>query len=327
VNSRLFVPVLSEGALYGSINDVSSLIRTSFCDNVILEHQLALELEQRKLMQIWPVVVDVGADSKRASNEVVTSIGQKVSAHLHRMGLGVPLTDNRSPKDTVDAIFAKAKEAPAYVAFAEDERYRDLRYATAVITDRVVALGGQEKFDVVIGFHESNQDVFQMLEEHLIDNGVRVRGRAASDGTYILQQPTVFVPIISQASVGSFVTAKNGSGVDPFLLELRIALEVGISYIFPIFLGEINENGTRDVPNLFGSGSSVIVNEVERKLATIFGRSLRPQCSKETVSMIARNQGCKVGPATLDAVVEKLVGIVKHVESLAQGQDSFQVTG
>ena len=61
MRSRIFVPILSRGA----INDAKStrqnfalLTKDSVCDNVLLEHRLALELRDRKLIEkIYPIMI------------------------------------------------------------------------------------------------------------------------------------------------------------------------------------------------------------------------------------------------------------------------------
>ena len=116
VQSRVFIPIVSASALLGHHNDecrsrgcesthkgdTSKLTRTSDCDNVILEYRLALELKERGLIEeVLPLLAGpVFDESLVGSNAIVASIEDKLKEHLKRQGLGEPVLDPMSPKET-----------------------------------------------------------------------------------------------------------------------------------------------------------------------------------------------------------------------------------
>jgi hypothetical protein len=101
-SSDVFVPVLSKAALA----PFAQLTSSSACDNVLLEQQLALELQQRgDLRVIYPVLVgelkhlsdqdgDLYCDFFKTGgvpacpDEVVKAVEDKVAEHLERLGKG-----------------------------------------------------------------------------------------------------------------------------------------------------------------------------------------------------------------------------------------------
>jgi hypothetical protein len=101
-SANVFIPVLSRAAL-ASCADLTAGSDT--CDNLVLEHQLAIELEKRgQLRAIFPVFVgeiqsqnsdlygnffDDGGLPK-CCDEVVGRIEEKLTAHLSRLGKGAP---------------------------------------------------------------------------------------------------------------------------------------------------------------------------------------------------------------------------------------------
>ena len=117
--SDVFVPVLSKGALA----PCAELGASSRCDNVVLEHQLALELKHRgDLRAICPVLVgeveqhphlDVlhgdffkGGGKPSCRDEVVAEVEAKLADHLGRLGKGAPQLPaaSRTVQATLDAI-------------------------------------------------------------------------------------------------------------------------------------------------------------------------------------------------------------------------------
>lgn len=117
--SDVFVPVLSRGAL----GPCAELEASSRCDNVVLEHQLALELKLRgDLRAICPVLVgDVeehphlgdihgdffaGGGKTKCRDEVVEAVDAKLAEHLQRMGKGAPQRPvaSRTVEATLNAI-------------------------------------------------------------------------------------------------------------------------------------------------------------------------------------------------------------------------------
>lgn len=129
-NSRCFIPILSRGAINapgpasdGRAGDPpgsagwnwSALQATSPCDNVLLEHLLALEFEQRGLIErICPVFVgdetSPGAgehtDYLKTSNcvpvvsaLVVEKVASAAKAYLSKLNLGSPLLGNLTAQE------------------------------------------------------------------------------------------------------------------------------------------------------------------------------------------------------------------------------------
>jgi len=106
--SSIFIPILSRGA----IKNFSQLSSTSPCDNVLLEHLLAIEFQRRALLQfIYPLFVgdleagktyrnyfSSGCHPQVDSTVRVPSVEKKFSEHLDRLALGCSiLTDAEMP--------------------------------------------------------------------------------------------------------------------------------------------------------------------------------------------------------------------------------------
>ena len=114
VKSAVFLPILSRDAINSSSvekQNFSLLSRSYNCDNVLLEHRLALELVERgTLLCIYPVLVgdlvkDVdeerytdyfttGCHPTCTNNMVVDSVENALQEHLNRLCFGTPLLDN-----------------------------------------------------------------------------------------------------------------------------------------------------------------------------------------------------------------------------------------
>jgi len=119
-SSTIFVPVLSKAALA----PCAKLTAASACDNVVFEHQLALELYLRgDLRAIFPVLVgevehnptlgDIHGDFFKdggmpacEGDVVVAAVEGKLVEHLGRLGKGVPMlpASDRTVKATLAAI-------------------------------------------------------------------------------------------------------------------------------------------------------------------------------------------------------------------------------
>jgi hypothetical protein len=115
VKSRIFVPILSRNAINhpNRPNQNFSMLKAdSKCDNVLLEHLLSLELQERGLIErIYPILIGDRTQGEEASEEeienyfasgcnpvldekesvVVASVLEKCHHHLFRVGLGTPL--------------------------------------------------------------------------------------------------------------------------------------------------------------------------------------------------------------------------------------------
>lgn len=120
VKSRIFVPLLSRGAINHPDKDwqnFSKLTVASKCDNVLLEHVLSLELQARGLIDvIYPVMLgevvqnNIGGPNgsvvyrsnyysdgshpvlpEEEVSVVVPAVQAILSEHLHNLSLGKPL--------------------------------------------------------------------------------------------------------------------------------------------------------------------------------------------------------------------------------------------
>ena len=95
------------------------LTADSPCDNVLLEHRLALDLEARGLTEkVYPIFIgdyDFTADTyeqypwpnlSAVAGVVVKSVEEKLQMHLNRQALGTPMLESMSVKDVMDAVTA-----------------------------------------------------------------------------------------------------------------------------------------------------------------------------------------------------------------------------
>ena len=111
IKSRCFVPVISRA---GIKTQFENLRDTSECDNVLLEHRFALELNARGLMErIFPLFVGEldaatgerghffrsGCNLEPLSTAVVASVEDKLLRHLDRQALGMPFTEDKSVRE------------------------------------------------------------------------------------------------------------------------------------------------------------------------------------------------------------------------------------
>jgi serine/threonine protein kinase len=125
VSSRAFVCLLSKGGLAHPTNmrqNFSQLTTASSCDNVLLEHQLAVEmLEMGMLDYIFPVFIGEENIARSTTGSVIydsfdfsvlgnmpkfsiPSVDSKLIGHLDRQCLGVPLVPHRSVNETVQTV-------------------------------------------------------------------------------------------------------------------------------------------------------------------------------------------------------------------------------
>jgi hypothetical protein len=126
VSSRAFVCFISRGGIAHPTNarqSFSRLTQASACDNVLLEHQLALELRHMGLVDfVFPVFLgdNSAAAGAGAGSTVldpfdfsvlgnmpdisVASVLDKVKSHMDRQCLGDPLFSTRTVKETVSQI-------------------------------------------------------------------------------------------------------------------------------------------------------------------------------------------------------------------------------
>ena len=113
--------LVSEDAVGHAANtrqNFSKLTVDSPCDNVLLEHQLALELKEMGCVDfIYPVFIGKNATNDQYENfqwscygklpdVSVTALESKLTGHLERQALGVPLRPDRTVRQVVDEINA-----------------------------------------------------------------------------------------------------------------------------------------------------------------------------------------------------------------------------
>jgi serine/threonine protein kinase len=118
VKSRIFMPIISRGAINHASDarqNITMLTKDSPCDNVLLEYRLALELEERDLIErIHPLLFgdlepdresgtvkyknyfSAGCHPNIQGEVVVDIIEDRLEEHLARVSLGTPLFDNMS---------------------------------------------------------------------------------------------------------------------------------------------------------------------------------------------------------------------------------------
>ncbi len=123
MSSRAFVPLLSRDAINHPDKDLqnfSKLTADSKCDNVFLEHRLAVELQGLGLIEkVFPVFI---GDADAATGEYgnyfgggchpklpdvcVKAVEEKLHHHMESQALGTPLEPDRSVLSVVSAITA-----------------------------------------------------------------------------------------------------------------------------------------------------------------------------------------------------------------------------
>ena len=121
VSSRAFVPLLSRDAINHSDKDwqnFSKLTADSKCDNVFLEHRLAVELHElgmiEKMFPIFIGDVDFTTDEytnyfgsgchPKLPNVSVAAVEEKLRHHMESQALGTPLVPDRTVLSVVTAI-------------------------------------------------------------------------------------------------------------------------------------------------------------------------------------------------------------------------------
>ena len=120
MKSFVFVALLSGGAVNHpsrTNQNFSQLREDSACDNVLLEHRLALELQKRGLLsKIYPIMIgEFSEQSERysayawpdlsvVSSVVVESVEKKLREHLSRQSLGSSLLSKLSVKESMDLL-------------------------------------------------------------------------------------------------------------------------------------------------------------------------------------------------------------------------------
>ena len=106
-NSAVFVPLISrDGINHPTVakQNFSNITSTTNCDNVFLEHRLALELQERNLIEkIFPLYLpDSGTNAKytfssshpKCPDVFNVNAEAKLRENLERIGMGLPFRDN-----------------------------------------------------------------------------------------------------------------------------------------------------------------------------------------------------------------------------------------
>ena len=123
VSSRAFVPLLSRDAINHPDKDWQNFFKLtadSNCDNVFLEHRLAVELQGLGLIEkMFPVFIGnldattseyshyFGSGCHPSLSEVtVKSVEEKLRHHMESQALGTPIVPDRTVKSVVDSITA-----------------------------------------------------------------------------------------------------------------------------------------------------------------------------------------------------------------------------
>ena len=123
VNSRAFVCLVSRDAINHpecAWQNFSKLTAESACDNVLLEHRLALELKDLGLIEyVFPVMIGravnegtvydnffQGGGSPKAPDVSVASVEAELRKHMNSQGLGSPLTETKTVASIISSILS-----------------------------------------------------------------------------------------------------------------------------------------------------------------------------------------------------------------------------
>jgi hypothetical protein len=116
VNSRAFLPIISSAAIKARFENLTEI---SKCDNVLLEHRLATELQARGMIEyIYPLFVGdldtvtqqygnyfhQGCAPSPASSACVSAVEEKLKIHLDNQGLGLPYKTSPSVREVLASI-------------------------------------------------------------------------------------------------------------------------------------------------------------------------------------------------------------------------------
>jgi len=168
VKSAVFVALISKQGMFNmntSRMNFSSLSAESECDNVFLEHRMALELKHMGLLEaIYPIMIGDSLHSCmtekdninfsshvfsrfsvrniRFSDEAVLSVEEKLREHLDKQGLGAPMSDKLSVSEVWNKIRAHQG------GYLEGSGLISLKNLSTIIKDTVDICKGM-KHDVI----------------------------------------------------------------------------------------------------------------------------------------------------------------------------------
>ena len=174
VNSRVFVALISEDAVAHPTNDRSCFSRlsaTSACDNVLLEHQFALELEELGMLEyIYPVMIGkrVGGRYDRFNmssygalpNVSVQDVQKKLTEHMSKQALGSPLQLERTVTATVKGILA---HQGGFVEGEYNNAIDEVVQKVTVLCRKRTTESSLPEADVVSGNVQEHLDHFQRI--------------------------------------------------------------------------------------------------------------------------------------------------------------------
>jgi hypothetical protein len=289
---------------------MSKLTQSSPCDNVCLEHQLALELASRGLIERVAVVQTddemLAAEAAAAADCFVDSIDAKLAKHLQRVGLG-GAQQRRTPRSTLEEIFQLGATAVGSGAAAAAPLSSDVDAAVNRL-DALLRreLGCTPRFEVCVSYRAGVADDEQQANELcrlLHGNGVRAVAVAASLAAagVLKTKPRIFVAIESRASLTPLTALEANSAVDAVAVEWSVAAALqeakAIDFLFPVLLGDTVAGGgeNRQGASLWGEGSSHVVPDVDAAVAALLPSAAAGRSSKELLGQINQNQGQKVG--------------------------------
>jgi hypothetical protein len=191
-DSKIFMPVLSREAINSASKpnqNFSALKSDSDCDNVLLEHRVALELKQRGMISyINPVLIgdrvahsaavgvcddlfeaysfkgSTACHPQLTSPVVVASVEEQLRTHLDRMGLGSPLVDSMTASDILSGICKfQAHFLVGQLSNALDTIVTDVS-ALALSNE----LGDQSNNSAVLNATRVEEDILKLRIEELL---------------------------------------------------------------------------------------------------------------------------------------------------------------
>ena len=151
VSSRAFVPLLSRDAINHPTKDwqnFSKLTVDSKCDNVFLEHRLAIELQELGMIEkVFPIFIgdlDFTTDEysdyfgsgchPKLPDVSIVAVEEKLRHHMENQALGTPLVPDRTVVSVVTAITS------CQGAFIRGESHATFQAAADSIANMVTAV-------------------------------------------------------------------------------------------------------------------------------------------------------------------------------------------
>lgn len=181
------MPILSRGAVNDLTNDrqnFAKLVDVSPCDNVFLEHCLALEFQHRGLIErVYPVLLgdaisvdgeegfehyfNTGCHPDLQGYVVVKSVREKIDFHLDRLCLGTPLVSDFSVRSVEKEVLSNQGKV-----------------ADGAMKPLIVAIT-QDIKEMMVGLYQHTKNVnkltdeFKMLRSQKLGNSERFRSQSS----------------------------------------------------------------------------------------------------------------------------------------------------